>query len=144
MASKKLSELSIVEHLDPDDLLYATVGGESKSIKFSDLEFIFNAFSESYTDSEINNSDTRSYQYTRSYTEEAILAALPVGVMQLFAGSSAPNGYLICDGSAISRTSYLQLFNVIGETYGSGDGSSTFNLPNPDVNANLKYIIKVS
>ena len=144
MASKKLSELSIVEHLDPDDLLYAAVGGESKSIKFSDLEFIFNAFSESYTDLEISNSDTRSYNYTRSYTDGAILEALPVGVMQLFAGSSAPNGYLICDGSAISRTSYLHLFNVIGETYGSGDGSSTFNLPNPDVNANLKYIIKVS
>lgn len=144
MASKKLSELSSVTNLDPNDLLYVTVGGESKSIKFSDLEFIFNAFSESYTDLEISNSDTRSYNYTRSYTDSAIQEALPVGVMQLFAGSSAPNGYLICDGSAISRTFYLQLFNVIGETYGSGDGSSTFNLPNPDVNANLKYIIKVS
>ena len=42
----------------------------------------------------------------------------------------APSGYLICDGSAISRTTYSALFNVIGVSYGAGNGSTTFNLPN--------------
>jgi len=44
--------------------------------------------------------------------------------------SSYPTGYLRADGSAVSRTSYADLFSLIGTTYGSGDGSTTFNLPN--------------
>lgn len=56
-------------------------------------------------------------------------ATSPAGGIQLYAGSSAPTGYLICDGSAVSRTTYSVLFAVIGTTYGSGDGSTTFNLP---------------
>lgn len=59
------------------------------------------------------------------------LAALltPTGKVDYFAGSSAPTGYLLCDGSAVSRTTYADLYAVIGDTYGSGDGSTTFNLP---------------
>jgi microcystin-dependent protein len=53
----------------------------------------------------------------------------PVGVVSAFAGSTAPLGYLLCDGSAVSRTTYASLFNVIGTTYGTGNGSSTFNVP---------------
>lgn len=47
----------------------------------------------------------------------------------MYAGSTAPSGFLICDGSAVSRTIYADLYSEIGTTYGSGDGSSTFNLP---------------
>lgn len=54
----------------------------------------------------------------------------PVGVVQAFAGSTTPDGWLLCDGSAVSRTTYADLFAVIGTTYGTGDGSTTFNLPN--------------
>jgi len=53
----------------------------------------------------------------------------PSGVISAFAGSAAPSGYLMCDGSAVSRTTYSSLFSVIGTTYGNGDGSTTFNLP---------------
>lgn len=53
-----------------------------------------------------------------------------VGTIKAFGGSVAPFGWLICDGSAISRTLYAALFDVIGETYGAGDGTTTFNLPN--------------
>jgi len=53
-----------------------------------------------------------------------------VGSIIMFGGSTAPEGWLICDGSAISRTTYSRLFNVIGTTFGAGDGSTTFNLPN--------------
>lgn len=46
-----------------------------------------------------------------------------------FAASSAPSGWLECDGSAVSRTAYAALFAVVGTTYGTGDGSTTFNIP---------------
>lgn len=62
--------------------------------------------------------------------ESAILKQVPRGVVFPFGGSVAPDGFLICDGSAISRTTYADLFAVIGTTYGAGDGSTTFNLPN--------------
>ena len=51
------------------------------------------------------------------------------GFIQMFAGSTAPTGWLLCDGSAVSRTTYADLYAVIGTTYGSGNGSTTFNLP---------------
>ena len=54
----------------------------------------------------------------------------PIGVVQAFAGSTTPDGWLLCDGSAVSRTDYADLYAVIGDTYGAGDGSTTFNLPN--------------
>lgn len=52
------------------------------------------------------------------------------GTIIAFAGSSAPTGYLACNGAAVSRTTYSALFNIIGTRWGSGDGSTTFNLPN--------------
>ena len=55
---------------------------------------------------------------------------LPTGSYIQFAGSQAPDGFLVCNGGEISRTTYSALFAVIGTTYGSGDGSTTFNLPN--------------
>ena len=54
---------------------------------------------------------------------------LPAGVTFPYTGTSAPTGYLLCDGSAVSRTTYADLFAVIGTAYVSGDGSTTFNLP---------------
>lgn len=52
------------------------------------------------------------------------------GVVLPYAGSTVPNGFLLCDGQAVSRTQYQNLFDVIGITYGDGDGVTTFNLPN--------------
>lgn len=54
---------------------------------------------------------------------------VPTGTVSAFAGSSAPTGYLLCDGTAVNRTTYAALFGVISDTYGVGDGSTTFNLP---------------
>ena len=51
------------------------------------------------------------------------------GIVMPFAGSTVPQGYLLCDGSAVSRTDYATLYAVVGDTYGAGDGSTTFNLP---------------
>lgn len=55
---------------------------------------------------------------------------LPTGSVIAFAANSAPDGYLICNGAAVNRTTYADLFAVIGTIYGSGDGSTTFNVPN--------------
>lgn len=55
---------------------------------------------------------------------------VPAGVISVYAGASSPTGYLMCNGSAVSRAIYAELFNVIGTTYGVGDGSTTFNVPN--------------
>lgn len=60
----------------------------------------------------------------------ANLEVEPIGTIFAFAGNNIPSGYLPCNGSAISRTTYADLFAVIGTTYGAGDGSTTFNLPN--------------
>jgi microcystin-dependent protein len=54
----------------------------------------------------------------------------PSGSVISYAGSTAPSGWLMADGSAVSRVTYSVLFAVIGTTYGSGDGATTFNLPN--------------
>ena len=51
------------------------------------------------------------------------------GLILPYGASSAPSGFLLCDGSAVSRSTYSVLFGVIGTTWGSGDGSSTFNVP---------------
>jgi microcystin-dependent protein len=55
---------------------------------------------------------------------------IPIGAILMFGLGSAPDNYLKCDGSAVSRTTYAALFSVIGTAYGAGNGSSTFNLPN--------------
>lgn len=54
----------------------------------------------------------------------------PVGTLIWFAGSTPPAGYLLCNGDVVSRATYSSLFEVIGTTYGAGDESTTFNLPN--------------
>lgn len=53
----------------------------------------------------------------------------PPGTVDMFAGTVAPDGWLICDGSEVSRTTYSALFDAIGTAWGAGDGSNTFNIP---------------
>jgi microcystin-dependent protein len=72
---------------------------------------------------EIGKLDNNTYGISGS-------SANPVGAITMFAGSTAPTGWFICDGSTVSRTVYKDLFQVIGTTYGTGDGSTTFTLPN--------------
>ena len=66
---------------------------------------------------------------TKQYVDNAAGSSMPAGSVTAFAGSSAPTGWLLCAGQAVSRTTYAALFAAIGTTYGSGDGSTTFNLP---------------
>lgn len=56
--------------------------------------------------------------------------SVPTGTILSFAGNTAPNNFLICNGQQVSRTTYANLFSIIGTIYGIGDGLSTFNVPN--------------
>ena len=58
------------------------------------------------------------------------IEGIPTATIVPWSSSSVPSGFLECDGSAVSRSTYSALFAIIGTTYGTGDGSSTFNLPN--------------
>lgn len=64
-------------------------------------------------------------------TKNELTKAVPVGVIYPFGGDSSkvPDGYLLCDGRAVSRTQYSALFNVIGTSFGNGDTINTFNVP---------------
>ena len=56
--------------------------------------------------------------------------SVPTGVINMWGTATAPTGYLLCAGAAVSRSTYAALFAVIGTTFGVGDGSTTFNVPN--------------
>jgi microcystin-dependent protein len=58
------------------------------------------------------------------------LGIAPTGVIVMYAAAAAPSGWLICDGTAVSRTTFASLYTLIGNTYGAGNGTTTFNLPN--------------
>lgn len=78
------------------------------------------------------NSDTKiaSQKAVKTYVDSQGNNLAPTGAVTAFAGSSAPTGWLICDGSAVSRSTYADLFAIVSTTYGSGNGSTTFNIPN--------------
>lgn len=54
---------------------------------------------------------------------------IPVGMITPYGGTAAPSGWLLCDGSPVSRTTYATLFALTGTAFGAGDGSTTFNVP---------------
>lgn len=77
---------------------------------------------------------TQTYRITtaqlKSYMQTAFADLfVPVGAVLPFGGTSAPSGFLLCNGSAVSRSTYSSLFSVIGTAHGEGDGSTTFNIP---------------
>ena len=59
----------------------------------------------------------------------AVARSRAAGIVYAYAGATAPSGYLLCQGQAVSRTTYAALFMAIGTTFGTGDGSTTFNVP---------------
>lgn len=102
-------------------------GGTTSSYTFGDV----NHSSTYYCRVKAVNATSESpWTQTGSGTRDGTLGSLPVATSLEGYWTSAPEGFLFEDGSAISRTAYADLFAVIGTTYGSGDGSTTFNLPN--------------
>lgn len=70
-------------------------------------------------------------QSIKAYVDNAVgaLTPAPTGSVIMYGGATAPTGWLLLDGSAVSRATYADLYTVLGDTYGAGDGSTTFNLP---------------
>lgn len=66
---------------------------------------------------------------TQAASKQYVDQRIPAGSLTAYAGSTAPTGWLLCYGQAVSRTTYASLFTAIGTAYGAGDGSTTFNLP---------------
>jgi len=67
--------------------------------------------------------------FSDASTMASASSGIPAGILAPFAGSTAPDSWLLCDGSAVSRTTFSSLFALIAATYGAGDGSTTFGLP---------------
>lgn len=117
------------------DLLADSVITEAKildgAVSFAKLNSNVLATSQEALDGTINNK-----LMTPIRVKEAISAqtppALPTGSFIFYGGIDVPDGYLLCNGANVSRTTYANLFAVIGTKYGEGDGVTTFTLPNLD------------
>jgi microcystin-dependent protein len=81
-----------------------------------------------YTGQMIFETDTFAMLFWNGSAWQGAVSA-PAGAIEAYAGSTAPTGWLLAYGQAVSRTTYANLFAVLSTTYGSGDGSTTFNLP---------------
>lgn len=84
------------------------------------------------TQTSVKETDWFELQEDSSETSKKVQASffgVPIGTIIMYAKATAPTNYLICDGAAVSRTTYATLFAVIGTVYGVGDNSTTFNLP---------------
>lgn len=75
------------------------------------------------------NTTTGRIERDNGTTWDEVATKIPAGVTLPFAGTSIPGGWLYCNGQAVSRTTYSALFSAIGTAFGTGDGSTTFNVP---------------
>lgn len=111
--------------IDPDsasaEVVKATVSGTTMSLTERGVD----------DTSAVIHSDGASIimAFVPSHYEALIGSGVPIGSIQMYGGTSAPEDWLICDGAAISRTTYASLFTTLGTSYGVGNGSTTFNLP---------------
>jgi microcystin-dependent protein len=99
------SQIGELQFVDSADAVAANVKYENSTIKL-----------------QIGGSSVAEFTATNN-------TVIPTGSLQMFAGSASPSGWLTCDGAAVNRTTYAALFAVIGTTYGAGNGTTTFNLP---------------
>ena len=97
-------------------------GGNTNSVELTQAEY------DALTTEEKNNGTI--YFITDGTPSNLIVNdSVPIGAIQAYGGATAPAGWLMCDGSAVSRSAYSELYVAIGTTFGEGDGSTTFNLP---------------
>ena len=101
------------------------------NIKISELDELVNVANDDYLPIvDTSKGETKKVKILRIGTGGKSGDTLPIGSMIPYGDNTAPANWLVCDGSAVSRTTYADLFAVIGTSYGEGDGSTTFNLPN--------------
>lgn len=103
MAAKKITELSAITEVANEDLLMGVdVSDTTASVDGTNKKFTKASF---------------------------IQGIVPVGTIVMHGGDTVPVGWLECDGTNVSRTTFADLFGVVGTDYGVGDGSTTFGLP---------------
>ena len=133
--SKKIDEVIAIGEKIP------TPTENNTSLSYVDDQVLWQAspYSKTEVDTKVTAVDDKVTALNTSVTQldtkvtdlgNTVTSSDAPGFIKIWAGSSAPAGYLLCDGSAVSRTTYAALFSAIGTLYGVGDGSSTFNLPN--------------
>ncbi len=120
-------------------------GGTGKTTQQAALEELCSNIEYLASDDDINNNDEILFKRSTNVKGFAVSdlgdkisqlldskfrSMVPIGTVHAFVGSSAPQDYMLCNGAAVSRTTYAALYNLIGTTYGVGDGTTTFNLPN--------------
>lgn len=119
------------------------VKNESGKYQFELARFICNSSGiNSFVDKRTFLDFNSIYAEIRRHIEDidaGTLTTMPVGSGCDFYGSIAPTNFMFADGSAISRTEYSSLFDIIGTTYGSGDGTTTFNLPDKRERVTVMY-----
>ena len=125
VATENHVQLSIKNHNDDIDAHSAAISKHNSA----DLVHTANLASKAEAEAGINTSKFMTPARVSDAIKNFAGADL-TGMIFAFAGNSIPSGFLLCDGSKVSRTTYKKLFNVIGTTYGAGDGSTTFILPN--------------
>lgn len=119
----------------PPFYITATPPGQLTKLSTSEKLLVTNVSTDTFTITRAQGSTTAK-EITAGWTianavyaDDVLFPAVPIGSLLDFAGTTAPTNYLTCDGSAVSRTTYAALYAVIGTVWGSGDGSTTFNLP---------------
>lgn len=128
-SSSALLELALPIHnqaLAGDELTTIQLNREWRKIVASALQLYWRHGKDGLA---LDNEDLLDDVLEDLYTFEAVGMTAVVGSAMQYFGSTAPDGWLFCNGSAVSRATYADLFAAIGTVYGAGDGSTTFNLP---------------
>lgn len=131
---KTINELERLTEVSDDNAFAVSAGNVTGSATAKIIETYLEQYLEKLAN-KVNQitSDATNEQYPSAkavYDALATINSVKAGTIIAWSTATAPAGYLICDGSAVSRTTYAALFAVIGTAYGAGDGNSTFNLPN--------------
>lgn len=125
VATENHVQLSIKNHNDDIDAHSAAIGKHNSATSVHTANLASKAEAEAGTDTSKFMTPARVSDAIKTFAGADL-----TGMIFAFAGSTIPSGFLLCDGSKVSRTTYKKLFDVIGTTYGAGDGSTTFTLPN--------------
>ena len=125
VATQSHVQLSVKNHNDDIDAHSAAISKHNSATSVHTA----NLASKDEAEAGINTSKFMTPARVSDAIKNFAGAAL-TGMIFAFAGNTLPDGYLLCDGSQVSRTTYKKLFDVIGTTYGAGNGTTTFTLPN--------------
>lgn len=134
LATMGYVQLSIKNHNDDIDAHSAAIGKHNSAASVHTANLASKAEAEAGTNTSKFMTPARVSDAIKNFAGADL-----TGMIFAFAGNSIPSGFLLCDGSQVSRTTYEKLFDVIGTTYGSGDGSTTFNLPNLNNNSFMEF-----